>query len=206
MSNPPLASLHTSTSHIELVNEFLRTIEQWLEDIWEATFVWRDGYEECHRGLLEILKMMRRLAEVPGLTSSPKARANVGCGCLILNSGLDITLRKPKRSPFTKHLNVQDPPPAKPSETDDPSLTKVVKRWSLSGPQELPNVLLWIWRDLFVSLFAHSSEETKGKDNSEVYRMIQEMAQAMGIDSLHKVLRGGVGGKLPQDFLLTAAH
>lgn len=85
----------------------------------------------------------------------------VRCKCSILNLPVEFALRDKKG--------------------------KVVKRFSVLGPQNVDQILLWIWRDLFVSLFAKGSE----RDKKKVPDFLEDIEAAFGVVSLEWLLYGG---------------
>ncbi|KAF8806817.1 hypothetical protein BYT27DRAFT_7167004 [Phlegmacium glaucopus] len=64
---------------------------------------------------------------------------------------------------------------------------KTVKRMSVLGPQNIDRVLLWIWRDLFVSLFCKGSKHEKDK----IPEMLEDIESSLGIEGLERLLYGG---------------
>ncbi|KAF9530956.1 hypothetical protein CPB83DRAFT_892227 [Crepidotus variabilis] len=64
---------------------------------------------------------------------------------------------------------------------------KTLRRFSLQGPQNVDKALLWIWRDLFVSLFLKGSE----KDKARVPDLLEEIQVVLGVEALEKILYGG---------------
>lgn len=68
---------------------------------------------------------------------------------------------------------------------------KVVKRFSVVGPQNIHRILLWIWRDLFVSLFADGTE----KDKQRVPDLLEDIESVLGVSSLERLLYGGKPSK-----------
>ncbi|KAH9483193.1 hypothetical protein JR316_0005297 [Psilocybe cubensis] len=84
-----------------------------------------------------------------------------GCKCTVMNLPVDVSFRSRKG--------------------------KVVKRFSLMGPQNIDAVLLWIWRDLFVSLLANGNESDKKK----LPDFLEDVESTLGIGALERVLYGG---------------
>ena len=68
---------------------------------------------------------------------------------------------------------------------------KVVKRFSVVGPQNINRILLWIWRDLFVSLFADGTEN----DKKRVPDLLEDIESVLGVSSLERLLYGGKPSK-----------
>lgn len=68
---------------------------------------------------------------------------------------------------------------------------KVLKRFHFLGPQNIDRILLWIWRDLFVSLFATGS----ARDKKKVPDFVQDIERILGVRTLHRLLTGGKPSK-----------
>lgn len=64
---------------------------------------------------------------------------------------------------------------------------KVLKHFSVRGPQKMDQILLWIWRDLFVSLFATGSK----RDKESVPTFLEDIQNVFGLSSLERLLNGG---------------
>lgn len=58
---------------------------------------------------------------------------------------------------------------------------------SVLGPQNIDRVLLWIWRDLFISLFSKGSKREKDK----IPEMLEDIENSLGVDGLERLLYGG---------------
>ena len=71
---------------------------------------------------------------------------------------------------------------------------KTVKHMSVLGPQNIDRVLLWIWRDLFVSLFAKGSK----RDKDNIPEMLEDIETFLGVDGLERLLYGGEAGMFKQ--------
>jgi hypothetical protein len=68
---------------------------------------------------------------------------------------------------------------------------KPVKSFDFRGPRGLEEPLLWIWRDLFVSLITYGSQSSKDK----IPEMLEDIASSIGWNSLERLLYGGKGSK-----------
>ncbi|KAJ6615540.1 hypothetical protein B0H10DRAFT_2040928 [Mycena sp. CBHHK59/15] len=68
---------------------------------------------------------------------------------------------------------------------------KVVKKWAMAGPRNIDRVLLWIWRDLFVSMFA------KGKHTEKIPEMLVEIEECWDWQALERLLYGGAKSGSP---------
>lgn len=64
---------------------------------------------------------------------------------------------------------------------------KVVKDFSVLGPHGVERILLWIWRDLFVSLLARGAHWDKNK----AAQMIENIESAFDWTALERMLYGG---------------
>ena len=64
---------------------------------------------------------------------------------------------------------------------------KLLKRFEIRGPQNIDRILLWIWRDLFVSLSLTGSE----KDKARIPEFLKELQEVLGLRALERLLNGG---------------
>ncbi|KAG6890666.1 hypothetical protein C0992_013338 [Termitomyces sp. T32_za158] len=64
---------------------------------------------------------------------------------------------------------------------------KVVKSFALRGPHTLEKAVLWIWRDIFVSMLAFGTSAAKNK----IPEMIEDIEMLMGWEALGRLLYGG---------------
>ncbi|EGO01413.1 hypothetical protein SERLA73DRAFT_85050 [Serpula lacrymans var. lacrymans S7.3] len=64
---------------------------------------------------------------------------------------------------------------------------KNVKSWAFTGAHHIDEVLLWIWRDLFVTLLAYGSKQQK----KAIPGMLNDIQNIMGWKSLERILYGG---------------
>jgi hypothetical protein len=64
---------------------------------------------------------------------------------------------------------------------------KIVKTFSLTGAHNLDGVLLWIWRDLFVSLLAHGGKP----DKKMIPEMLADIERVFDWGALERLLYGG---------------
>ena len=69
---------------------------------------------------------------------------------------------------------------------------RVIKDFSVLGPQGVERVVLWIWRDLFVSLLARGSNW----DKQRVPEMMENIVSALDWRALERLLYGGKACKL----------
>ncbi|KAJ7476955.1 hypothetical protein B0H11DRAFT_2234915 [Mycena galericulata] len=70
---------------------------------------------------------------------------------------------------------------------------KIVKTFTLAGPRNIDRALLWIWRDLFVSLLA------KGKNTEKVPEMLSDIEECLDWQALERMLYGGSRPRSPLD-------
>ena len=71
---------------------------------------------------------------------------------------------------------------------------KTVKHMSVLGPQNIDRVLLWIWRDLFVSLFCKGPN----REMDNIPDMLDDIENLLGVDGLERLLYGGESGMFKQ--------
>ena len=64
---------------------------------------------------------------------------------------------------------------------------KLVKKFSTLGPQNVDRILLWIWRDLFVSLLSVGSERERNK----LPDYLEDIQTVLGVSALERLLYGG---------------
>lgn len=90
------------------------------------------------------------------------------CKCLVMNLPVRVTI-KDKTGNTVKHMSVL-------------------------GPQNIDRVLLWVWRDLFVSMFSKGSKREKDK----IPEMLEDIESLLGVDGLERLLYGGETGMFKQ--------
>jgi len=64
---------------------------------------------------------------------------------------------------------------------------KLVKSFMLNGAHNLQNVVLWIWRDLFMTILATGTK----RQRSLVPDMLDDIRILLGWSALEQLLRGG---------------
>jgi hypothetical protein len=68
---------------------------------------------------------------------------------------------------------------------------KTIKTFNLNGAHKIDQVLLWIWRDLFVSLLASDNQHQKNL----IPEMLGEIEHAKDWQALERILYGGKSGE-----------
>jgi hypothetical protein len=66
---------------------------------------------------------------------------------------------------------------------------KIIKGFCVSGPHGVERILLWIWRDLFVSLLARGAIWEKEK----TLEMLENIEAVLEWTALERLLYGGKG-------------
>ncbi|KAF8185134.1 hypothetical protein BJ912DRAFT_803004, partial [Pholiota molesta] len=123
--------------------------------------IWATVYE--HR--INFLHAHKCLLFVAGALSQLADNSSLGgCKCSVMNLPIQFALKN-------KH-------------------DRVLKRFSVIGPQNLHRIILWIWRDLFVSLLAYGSDREKSK----IPDCLEDIELALGIRSLGRLVYGGKSG------------
>ena len=64
---------------------------------------------------------------------------------------------------------------------------KTVKVFNVMGLLSVDNAILWVWRELFVSMFAVSKKQAQ----KMVPEMLSEIEEKMGWTALERILLGG---------------
>jgi hypothetical protein len=64
---------------------------------------------------------------------------------------------------------------------------QTIKTFSLCGAHNLDEALLWIWRDLFLSILANE----ESSDRNSITPMLQDIEELMGWCGVMRVLAGG---------------
>jgi hypothetical protein len=62
---------------------------------------------------------------------------------------------------------------------------KIVKSFCLTGPRNIDRALLWIWRDLFISMFA------KEESPEKISEMLSDIEETLNWQALELLLYGG---------------
>ncbi|KAJ7031155.1 hypothetical protein C8F04DRAFT_1111744 [Mycena alexandri] len=70
---------------------------------------------------------------------------------------------------------------------------KIVKNFNLAGSRNIDRALLWIWRDLFVTMFA------KGILTDKIPEMLSDIEETMDWQALERVLYGGAKRRSPTE-------
>ncbi|KAJ7735114.1 hypothetical protein DFH07DRAFT_114984 [Mycena maculata] len=70
---------------------------------------------------------------------------------------------------------------------------KTIKKFSLASPRNIDRALLWIWRDLFISMFA------KGKHTEKIPDMLSDIAEYLEWQALERMLYGGSSPRFDED-------
>ncbi|KAJ6465960.1 hypothetical protein C8R47DRAFT_46096 [Mycena vitilis] len=68
---------------------------------------------------------------------------------------------------------------------------RTIKQFNLAGPRDIDRALLWIWRDLFVSMLA------KGIRVEKIPAMLTDIEESLGWQALERLLYGGFRSNAP---------
>ncbi|PPQ66597.1 hypothetical protein CVT24_006908 [Panaeolus cyanescens] len=69
--------------------------------------------------------------------------------------------------------------------------SKVIQKFHVIGPQNIDQILLWIWRDVLVSIFLSGTQ----RDKDKVADFLTDIESVFGITALERLLQGGKGGQ-----------
>ncbi|KAF9040696.1 hypothetical protein BJ165DRAFT_1350932 [Panaeolus papilionaceus] len=64
---------------------------------------------------------------------------------------------------------------------------KIVQKFHVIGPQQIDQILLWIWRDVLVSIFVVGTQ----KDKDKVSDFLIDIESVFGVTALERLLQGG---------------
>lgn len=67
---------------------------------------------------------------------------------------------------------------------------KIVQKFHVIGPQQIDQILLWIWRDVLVSIFVAGTQ----KDKDKVPDFLIDIESVFGVTALERLLQGGKTG------------
>ncbi|KAF9266079.1 hypothetical protein L218DRAFT_956469 [Marasmius fiardii PR-910] len=171
-----LRSLSSSSSfHVkrELLDEVIATLTTWFGEIWQMIYEWRSGFEDAHRCLMyawEVLEKIRLLG-----VDFPRAASTIGCRCTLMSYPLAFAIKDSKG--------------------------KTIKTFSGKSMTigNADKVLLWLWRELFVSLSATrcKSDSDIPKVKEQILNMMLDVEGAMdGPNVLERILHGGGGDRI----------
>ncbi len=157
----------------ELLTEIIDSISVWLSTIWVVIYEHCVHFRQAHQCLLFIADVLERLDDgsrvggyvLPVLRDSCLTRPN-RCQCSIKTYEVDICLKRTNG--------------------------KIVKRFLFHGPHNISTVLLWMWRELFVSFSASGGRQAR----KQIPEMLLDIEEEMGWKSLVRLLQGGTNGTL----------
>jgi hypothetical protein len=160
----------------EILEEIIDSLLDWLNDIWSVVYEHNVNFSLAHSCLLFVAESLVQLSGssvLGGCVIFTFSRylflkESIRCKCLVMNLPVRVTIK------------------------DDTG--KTVKHMSVLGPQNIDRVLLWIWRDLFVSLFSKGSK----RDKDKIPEMLEDIETLLGVDGLERLLYGGEAGMFEQ--------
>lgn len=153
----------------EILQEAVLSISGWVSQIWTMVYEYRVNFELAHECLIYALKSVSMLEESPAVgefvfsIADLPAMTNRGptsCKCLFHNIYFTVPLKDKKK--------------------------RTIKYFSFTGPRNLDNVCLWIWRDLFLCMLAEDS-----RSQNSVQKMLIDIEECLGWQGVEHVLYGG---------------
>lgn len=150
----------------QLLAEAVDSLVQWLNDIWKVVFEFRTNFALAHACLLYARDALDQIGSGSGGQVSvpspvPALSPPHSCGCSFASMFVPVKITR--------------------------SSGKVVKSFTLNGAQNLETVMLWIWRDLFITLLATGSK----RQRSTIPDMMDDIRVLLGWRALEQLLRGG---------------
>ncbi|KAG6840870.1 hypothetical protein C0991_003590 [Blastosporella zonata] len=120
--------------------------------------IWSVAYE-FHDNYLQAHVCLLFTADVARSLAETPGRS--GCKCSLMNMPIDITIKARDGS--------------------------VVKSFALRGPHGIDRALLWIWREIFVSMLAHGTTSMTRR----IPEMFEDIEMTIGWNALERILYGG---------------
>ena len=157
------------SNRAEILEEVIHSLVNWLNDIWTVVYEHNVNFSLAHACLLFVLEALGQLSGTVALGGCVILRflfylflmEIIRCKCLVMNLPVRVTI-KDKNGKTVKHMSVL-------------------------GPQNIDRVLLWIWRDLFVSLLSKGPKRERDK----IPEMLEDIEDFLGIQGLERLLYGG---------------
>lgn len=166
----------------EVLAEIIDSLVFWLKDIWSVVYEHNVHFAEAHQCLLYATEVLDQIAE----SSGPGGCVRVSCIYVFLTF-------HPRCKCATRgwaiSLSIKD------------KTGKLVKKFSFSGPLNIERVLLWIWRDLFVSMSASGGP----RGRKDIPAMLVDIEEVLGWEALERLLYGGHDCECPARLLCAVA-
>lgn len=139
----------------EILDEILSSIASYLQILWHVVYEDQLCFSEAHQSLLFIVQMIRRLNNVP---THPESACN--CRSPLIQAPFKFSIRK--------------------------TSGKVVRLFRLSDRRlkDMNKVLLWVWRECFISMVAANKA-------GQITPMLEDIEALMGWEALERMLYGG---------------
>jgi hypothetical protein len=159
----------------EILQEAVLSISGWVSKIWTMVYEYRVNFELAHECLVYALKSFEMLEDSPVLgefvfsisdLTSTTNRKRISCKCIFHNIHFTVSLKDKER--------------------------RIVKHFSFTGPRNIDNVCLWIWRDLFICMLA---EDRRSQNN--IQKMLIDVEECLGWHGVEQVLYGGKRSEAP---------
>lgn len=153
----------------EILQEAVHSISSWLNKIWLMVYEFKVNFELAHDCLLYALKSLTVLEDSPAVgecvlyvwsllfANSIYLRR---CRCLYNNMYVTLALKDRQR--------------------------RTVKYFAFTGPRNLEQSCLWIWRDLFLCMLVEDR-----RSRTRVREMLMEIEEIMGWGGLELLIHGG---------------
>lgn len=154
------------SSREQLFEETVDSLSTWINDIWSVVFEYQTNFRLAHQCLVFAAEMLRRMfSSHGGCVSLSIFKAALErcarCDCAFLNLQFVTSIRRHKTG-------------------------RIVKTFRFTGVPNFERVLLWTWRELFVSMLASVPGQTHA-----IPDMLQDIQAVLGWDSLPKMVFGG---------------
>jgi hypothetical protein len=150
----------------KLFEETIDTLSTWVNDIWSVIFEYQTNFRLAHQCLLLAAEMLRRMFAPYG-------------GCVFLHLPLRLSLESCARCNCA-FVNLRFVTNIRRHKTG-----KIIKTFHIVGVPNFERVLLWTWRDLFVSMLASSPGQRQA-----IPDMLQDIQAILSWEALPKILLG----------------
>ncbi|KAG7097573.1 hypothetical protein E1B28_004910 [Marasmius oreades] len=163
-SPSPVSSFHAKR---DILEEVIVSLTNWFEEIWQTVYEWKSGFEDAHRCLLYARDVLEKIRQ---LDLDSTGVSGISCRCTVMSYPLTFNIKNNKG--------------------------KIIKNFSGKSMniRNADKILLWLWRELFVSLSVARSKSDSDIPvvKKQIMNMLLDVEEAMGGPNvLERILHGG---------------
>ncbi|TFY77943.1 hypothetical protein EWM64_g6068, partial [Hericium alpestre] len=156
-----IEELDSDAKHVFLKERFRR--EELLTEIMDSLCDWMNDIWSVVYEYKTNFELAHKCLRLAATTLTTVTGGAVGCKCSVLNMPISVVIK-------------------------DKNTRRTIKSFHLIGAHNFSRVLLWVWRDLFLSLLAHGTERQK----KQIPKMLADIEDTMGWNALERLLIGGL--------------